>query len=84
MVAKAKWHPRELYPLDGFIVTNLGRPADRIVTFANQRGTAEQRIKEGKNAIKWTWLSCRRFRNNEARLDGEKNDRMAFRTEPAY
>ena len=29
------------------------------VAFYNQRGTAEQWIKEGKGAIKWTWLSCR-------------------------
>ena len=25
-------------------------------------------IKEGKNAINWTRLSCRKFRNNEVRL----------------
>ena len=25
-------------------------------------------IKEGKNALKWTRLSCRRFRDNQARL----------------
>ena len=34
----------------------------------NARGTAEQWIKEGKNAVKWTKLSCRRFKDNEARL----------------
>jgi len=38
------------------------------VAFYNHRGTAEQYIKEGKNAIKWTRLSCRGFRNNEVRL----------------
>ena len=38
------------------------------MTFYNQRGTAEQWIKEGKTAIKWTRLSCRKFRNNEVRL----------------
>ncbi len=31
-------------------------------------GKAEQYIKEGKNAIKWTRLSCHGFRNNEVRL----------------
>ena len=31
-------------------------------------GTAEQWIKEGKNAVKWTKLSCRRFQDNAARL----------------
>jgi hypothetical protein len=36
--------------------------------FYNARGTAEQWIKEGKNAVKWTKLSCRRFKDNQARL----------------
>ena len=40
------------------IVTNLSRPAERVVAFYNHRGTAEQYIKEGKYAIKWTRLSC--------------------------
>jgi hypothetical protein len=35
----------------GFIVTNLARPAERVVAFYNQRGTAENWIKEGKGAI---------------------------------
>ena len=68
VVAKVEWHPGELYPRVGFIVTNLTRPAERVVAFYNHRGTAEQYIKEGKNAIKWTRLSCRKFRNNEVRL----------------
>jgi len=57
VVAKVEWHLGELYPRVGFIVTNLSRPAERVVTFYNKRGTAEQWIKEGKNAIKWTRLS---------------------------
>jgi hypothetical protein len=32
------------------------------------RGTAEQWIKEGKQAVKLTRLSCHRFRANEVRL----------------
>ena len=68
VVAKVEWHPGELYPRVGFIVTNLSRPAERVVAFYNHRGTAEQHIKEGKNAIKWTRLSCRKFRDNEVRL----------------
>ena len=39
-----------------------------MVAFYNQRGKAEQYIKEGKNAIKWTRLSCLKFRNNAVRL----------------
>ena len=68
VVAKVEWHPGELYPRVGFIVTNLARPAERVVAFYNQRGTAEQWIKEGKNAIKWTRLSCRTFAANAVRL----------------
>ena len=62
------WHKGELFPRVGFIVTNLGRPAKRVVRFYNQRGTAEQWIKEGKNAVKWTRLSCHDFVDNQVRL----------------
>ena len=68
VVAKVEWHPGELYPRVGFIVTNLVRPAERVVAFYNQRGTAEQWIKEGTGAIKWTRLSCRTFAANAVRL----------------
>jgi len=68
VVAKVEWHPGEFYPRVGFIVTNLRRSAERVMVFYNHRGTAEQHIKEGKNAFKWMWLSCRKFRNDEARL----------------
>ena len=68
VVAKVEWHPGELYPRVGFIVTNMTRPAERVVAFYNQRGTAEQWIKEGKNAIKWTRLSCFSFAANAVRL----------------
>jgi hypothetical protein len=49
-------------------VISLARPAERVVAFYNQRGTAEQWIKEGKGAIKWTRLSCRTFAANVVRL----------------
>jgi len=39
-----------------------------VVAFYNQRRTAEQWIKEGKGAIKWTRLSCRSFAANAVRL----------------
>jgi len=68
VAAKVEWHPGELYPRVGFIVTNLARPTERVVAFYNQRGTAEQWIKEGKSAIKWTRLSCRTFSANAVRL----------------
>jgi hypothetical protein len=68
VVAKVEWHSGEIYPRVGFIITNLARPAERVVAFYNQRGTCEQYIKEGKNAIKWTRLSCRSFATNAVRL----------------
>jgi hypothetical protein len=49
-------------------VTNLSLPSRAVVRFYNKRGTAEQWIKEGKQATHWTRLSCHRFRANEARL----------------
>ena len=39
-----------------------------MTKFYNGMGTAEQCIKEGKNAINWTRLSCHSFRNNVVRL----------------
>jgi len=68
VVAKVEWHPGELYPRVGFLVTNLARPPERVTAFYNQRGTAEQWIKEGKNAVKWTRLSCRAMAANAVRL----------------
>jgi hypothetical protein len=68
VVAKVEWHQGELYPRVGFIVTNLTLPNRRMVKFYNGRGTAEQHIKEGKNALRWTRLSCHAFRHNAVRL----------------
>jgi hypothetical protein len=68
VVAKVEWHQGELYPRVGFLVTNLTRPVERVVKFYNGRGTAEQWIKEGKLALRWTRLSCRAFRDNAVRL----------------
>ena len=39
-----------------------------VVRFHNKRGTVEQWIKEGKQVMHWTRLSCYRFWANEARL----------------
>ncbi len=68
VVAKIEHHKGELFPRVGFIVTNLRRPSWRVVQFYNGRGTAEQWIKEGKNAVKWTRLSCHDFVDNQVRL----------------
>ena len=68
VVAKVEHHLGELYPRVRFIVTNLTFPSQAVVRFYNKRGTAEQWIKEGKQAVKMTRLSCHRFRSNEVRL----------------
>ncbi|MDA1214954.1 MAG: IS1380 family transposase, partial [Planctomycetota bacterium] len=68
VVAKIEWYAGELFPRVGFIVTNLNKHSKNVVKFYNGRGTAEQWIKEGKNAVKWTKLSCRTFKDNQARL----------------
>ncbi len=66
--AKIEWHEGELFPRIGFIVTNLRWKHSNIVKFYNKRGTAEQWIKEGKYALKWTRLSCHDFDDNQVRL----------------
>ena len=68
VVARVEHHVGELFPRVGFIVTNLTLPSRAVVRFYNKRGTAEQWIKEGKQAVKMTRLSCHRFRSNEVRL----------------
>ena len=68
VIAKVEWHPGDLVPRVGFIVTNMTRRAANVVGFYNKRGTCEQWIKEGKGEIKWTRLSCRSFAANAVRL----------------
>jgi Transposase DDE domain group 1 len=68
VVAKVEFHFGELFPRVGFIVTNLETDSRAVVRFYNKRGTAEPWIKEGKQAVKMTRLSCHLFRSNEVRL----------------
>ena len=66
--SKVEWHSGEPYPRVMFIVTNLAQSAKRVGVFYNQRGTAKQWIEEGKNAVKWTRLSCRSMTANDVLL----------------
>jgi len=68
VVAKVEYHVEELFPRVGFIVTNLETPSRVVLRFYNNRGTAEQWIKEGKQAVKMTRLSCHRLCSNQVRL----------------
>jgi hypothetical protein len=49
-------------------VTNLALDNRAVVRLYNKRATAEQWIKESKQAVALTRLSCHRFRANEVRL----------------
>jgi hypothetical protein len=65
---KVEFHAAELFSRVGFIETNLETDSRAVVRFYNKRGTPEQWIKEGKQAVKTTRLSYHRFRLNEVRL----------------
>jgi hypothetical protein len=58
----------ELFPRVGFIVTNSYLEAHKVITIYNGRAEIENRIKEGKNTLRWDKTSCHRFAANQARL----------------
>lgn len=68
VVAKVEFHFGELFPRVGFVVTNFRTSSRAVVRFYNKRGTAEQWIKEGKQAVAMTRIGCHRFRANQVRL----------------
>ena len=51
VVAKVEFHCGEFFPRLGFIVTSLAASSRAVVRFYNKRGTAEQWIKESKQAV---------------------------------
>jgi len=68
VVAKIEWHCGELFPRIGFVVTNSRLPAGKVIKVYNGRAEIENRIKEGKNTLRWDKTSCQRFEANHARL----------------
>ena len=68
VIRKIEWHAGELLPRVGFIVTNSRLPKAKVVKVYNGRGDVENRIKEGKNTLRWDKTSCHRFEANQARL----------------
>jgi hypothetical protein len=68
VTTKIEHHLGELFPRVGITVTALAGEKRVVVRFYNQCGTAEQWIKEGKAATRWTRFSCHRFPANEVRL----------------
>ena len=85
VVTKVEWHPGELYPRVGFIVTNLGRAAERVVVFykserararSNGRGCHAGPLPptpSASSSTSWptTWAtSCARWRCRRRRSRG--------------
>jgi hypothetical protein len=68
VICKIEWHVGELFSRVGFIVTNSNIEAQRVITVYNGRAEIENRIKEGKNTLRWDKTSCHRFAANQARL----------------
>jgi hypothetical protein len=68
VMAKIEWHRGKLFPRIGFVVTNSRLPAAKVIKVYNGRGEVENRIKEGKNTLRWGKTSCQRFEANQARL----------------
>jgi hypothetical protein len=68
VVCKIEWHVGELFPRGGFIVTNSHLKAERVIKIYNGRAEIENRIKEGKDTLRWDKTGCHRFGANQARL----------------
>ncbi len=52
VVAKVEWHPGELVPRVGFIVTNLSRSAERVTWFGGRPSDGCGRLE-----FPWRWTS---------------------------
>ena len=68
MVTKVEFHFGELFPRVGVYRDQLRDFKPGVVRFYNKRDMAEQWIKEGKQAVAMTRLSCHHFRANQVRL----------------
>ncbi len=65
-MAKIEWHGGELSPRISFVVTNARLPAPKVIKVYHGPGDMENRIKEGKNTLRWdkTWRQW--FEANQA------------------
>jgi tetratricopeptide (TPR) repeat protein len=61
-------HAGEAFPRAGFVVASRALPSRAMVRFSSKKGAAERWIREGKQTVEMTRLSCRRFRSNPLRL----------------
>ncbi|MFC1491870.1 IS1380 family transposase, partial [Nitrospinota bacterium] len=58
VVCKLEWPQGEMFPKINFIVTNSRLNRTKVVKVYNGRGDVENRIKEGKNTLRWDKTSC--------------------------
>jgi hypothetical protein len=68
VVCKIEWRQGELFPRVGFIVTNSRLSSKEVIKIYNGRANVENRIKEGKNTLRWDKTGCHKFDANQARL----------------
>ncbi|MBW2062531.1 MAG: transposase [Deltaproteobacteria bacterium] len=68
VVCKIDWSQEELFPRKGFIVTNSRVSSKEVLKTYNSRANVKNRIKEGKNILRWDKTSCHKFEANQARL----------------
>jgi hypothetical protein len=68
VVCRIAWHENELFPQIGFVVTNSRISVEKVIKLYHRRAEIENRIKEGKNTLRWDKTSCHRFESNAARL----------------
>src|SRR5450759_585351 len=68
VVAKIEFHRGELFPTIGFVIKNSRQLAGKVVKVYHDRAEIENRIKEGKNTLRWDKTSCQRFEANQVRL----------------
>ena len=64
VVTKVEFHCRELSPRVGFIVTSLAASSRGWCASTTSAARRDQLIKEGKQAVAMTRLSCHSFRAN--------------------
>jgi hypothetical protein len=68
VLAEIEWTRGELFLRIGFVVTNSRLPAGKVIRAYNGSEDVKNRIKEGKNTLRWDKTSCQRFEANHARL----------------
>ena len=61
-------HESELLLKIGFVVSSSRISVEKVIKLYHHKAEIENRIKEGKNTLRWDKTSCHRFESNEARL----------------